>query len=154
MGDGEGIETHICGHYDLMGTSRHVARAASQVKLIYTAIKHQVMKNYQEQDQDHTAFQASFKIILLNIQEIRDWESVQRRTQSQNISESCVKSVSECAWIKIGLYQLEKSSNSFQMYRGHYVNSQAKQSPSPAPRADIVSGQAITIRAIRRRPKI
>lgn len=57
MGDGEGIETHICGHYDLMGTSRHVAGAASQVKLIYTAIKHRVMKNYPEQDQDHTAFQ-------------------------------------------------------------------------------------------------
>lgn len=60
MGMERGIETHICGHYDLMGTSRHVAEAASQVKLIYTAIKHQVMKNYQEQEQDPTPHSSLF----------------------------------------------------------------------------------------------
>ena len=33
---------------------------------------------------------ASFKIVLTNIQEIRDWESVQRRTQSEKTSDLCI----------------------------------------------------------------
>ena len=107
MGMERGIETHICGHYDLMGTSRHVACAASQVKLIYTAIKHRVMKNYQEQEpRTPHRIPVSFKIILTNIQEIRDWESVQRRTQSENTSQLCIVRLCMCWDSNWLVYQL------------------------------------------------
>ena len=39
---------------------------------------------------------ASFKIVLTNIQEIRDWESVQRRTQSEKTSDLCLVRLPMC----------------------------------------------------------